>query len=131
MQLEASSYQPILSRYDRPTTFFYCDPPYVGIKAYQHNFDDEQFEQLAIALRRLKGRFLLSINDCDQARRWFAAWPCREISFVYTSTRRVRPFRELIFSNYTLPSQPAALTPDLPEKGHEEPASIAAHTYVA
>jgi DNA adenine methylase len=110
VQLEAAPYQTVLSRYDRPTTFFYCDPPYIDIDAYEHNFTDADFEQLAHCLRMLKGRFLLSINDCDKARRWFGEWHCQEISFAYTSTRNVRNFRELLFANYPLPSSPATLT---------------------
>jgi DNA adenine methylase len=104
VQLEALPYQAIFSQYDRPTTFFYCDPPYVGVDLYQHNFSDEQFEALAHQLKSLKGRFLLSINDCPKARVWFEGFQRMEIEFTYTSLRTPGPFRELLFANYPLPS---------------------------
>ena len=104
VQLEALPYHAILSQYDRPTTFFYCDPPYVGVDLYQHNFSDEQFEELARQLLSLKGRFLLSINDCPKARVWFEGFHRMEIAFTYTSTRTPGLFRELLFANYPLPA---------------------------
>jgi DNA adenine methylase len=103
VQIEGLSYDDILRRYDRPTTFFYCDPPYVGVDLYQHNFSDAQFLALATQLRTLKGRFLLSINDCPQAREWFAPFHRREIAFTYTAVRQPRRFSELLFANYPLP----------------------------
>lgn len=106
VQLEALPYEAILERYDRPATFFYCDPPYVGVDLYQHNFADEQFAQLAARLAALKGRFLLSINDCPKAREWFAVFERRPIRFTYTSTRHPRQFCELLFANYPLSDLP-------------------------
>jgi DNA adenine methylase len=104
VQLEALPFEEILANYDRPTTFFYCDPPYVGVDLYQHNFTDEQFIKLAAQLRSLKGRFLLSINDCPKAREWFADFHRREITLTYTAVRRPRRFPELLFANYPLPN---------------------------
>lgn len=106
VQLEALPYHEILKRYDRSTTFFYLDPPYIDIALYEHNFSDEDFTELARWLLRLTGRFLLSINDCPKAREWFAAFHCRPIRFTYTSTRQPRQFSELLFANYSLPDVP-------------------------
>lgn len=104
VQLEALPYQVVLAQYDRPTTFFYCDPPYVGVDLYQHNFSDEQFEALARRLKSLTGRFLLSINDCPKARTWFEGFHRIDIAFTYTTLRKPGRFRELLFANYPLPS---------------------------
>jgi DNA adenine methylase len=104
VQLEALPYEDILKRYDRSATFFYCDPPYVGVDLYQHNFSDEQFTELARRLRSIKGRFLLSINDCPKARVWFEGFHLMEIAFVYTALRTPGLFRELLFANYPLPT---------------------------
>jgi hypothetical protein len=46
-----------------PTTFFYLDPPYYGLKMYRHNLEPGEFEKPAGILARLKGRFLMSLND--------------------------------------------------------------------
>jgi DNA adenine methylase len=74
------------------------------VDLYQHNFSDEQFAELANQLRSLKGRFLLSINDCPKARAWFEGFHRLEIAFIYTSLRKPGPFRELLFANYPLPA---------------------------
>ena len=103
-QLESTSYERIFNTYDRKTTFFYCDPPYVGVDLYQHNLTDQQFQHLANQLRALKGHFLLSINDCPNARTWFAGFHQRPISVSYTTVRHPRRFRELLIANYPLPS---------------------------
>ena len=103
VQLEALPYDTVLAQYDRPTTFFYLDPPYVGVDLYEHNFSDAQFEQLTQRLRTLTGQFLVSINDCPKARMWFEGFHQMEIAFTYTSLRKPAPFRELLIANYPLP----------------------------
>lgn len=108
-QIENLPYQDIIARYDRPSTFFYLDPPYVGVDLYAHNFTDEQFADMAKRLGGLQGRFLMSINDCEKARAWFAPFHCREVEFTYTAIKKPKVFRELLFSNYPFPS--LALTP--------------------
>jgi DNA adenine methylase len=103
VQLECLSYEQILTRYDRPTTCFYLDPPYVARRLYGLNFRDEDFSTLALRLRALQGRFLLSINDHPISRAAFAEFYCRPVSLSYTSSRLVPRVTELLFSNYALP----------------------------
>jgi DNA adenine methylase len=74
----------------------------VGVDLYQHNFSDDEFRKLAERLHALRGRFLLSINDCPQAREWFQRFHCLEIALTYTAVRKPRQFRELLFANYSL-----------------------------
>ena len=111
VQLESLPYEDILTKYDRPTTLFYCDPPYVGRSLYRFNFTDDDFARLAERLAAIRGKFLLSINDCALSRTLFRAFHCREISLAYTSTRRVPTVTELIFSNYPFPPQAQPQTP--------------------
>src|SRR5262249_30752744 len=72
VQLECLPYEDVLRRYDRDSTIFYCDPPYVGARLYRTNFADQDFFSLARQLAHLRGRFLLSINDCDLTREAFS-----------------------------------------------------------
>jgi DNA adenine methylase len=102
VQLESLPYEDVLAKYDRPDTFFYLDPPYVGRRLYRFNFADEDFKQLAERLTQLRGRFLLSINDCDVSRTAFAAFPVVQLKVAYTASRRVPTVNELLFSNYAL-----------------------------
>jgi DNA adenine methylase len=103
VQLECWPYERIIERYDRETTCFYIDPPYVGVALYRYNFDDADFERLADRLASIKGKFLLSINDHPVARAAFARFNLREIAISYTATQSVPKVKELIFSNYPLP----------------------------
>jgi len=102
VQLECLPYERVLAQYDRPTTCFYLDPPYVGRRLYRFNFRDEDFVTLANRLRGLKGRFLLSINDHAVSRAVFAGFHCREVSLAYTSNRMVPQVTELLYSNFPL-----------------------------
>lgn len=117
--LENLPYEEVLERYDRETTFFYCDPPYVDVQAYQHNFTDSQFQDLAQRLHRLKGRFLLSLNNCTKARQWFGEFECREVSFTYTAASPAKRFTELLFANFPLPQSIRALTTGDQVESHE------------
>lgn len=102
VQIEHLPYQEVLARFDRPSTFFYLDPPYVGVDLYAHNFSDEQFGELADRLGTLQGKFLLSINDCDKARAWFSRFSCRSVRLTYTAVKRPQAFDELLFANFPL-----------------------------
>ena len=101
--LESLPYEEVIRRYDRPTTLFYCDPPYVDVRLYAHNFSDSQFEQLAELLGRVKGKFLLSLNDTSKTRRWFRRFEWLPVDLTYTARRVPRKFPELLIANYTLP----------------------------
>ena len=101
VQLECSSYEHVLLRYDRPTTLFYVDPPYIGLKLYRHNFGDDDFRHLAQRLASLKGKFLLSINDCEFARDIFGGFEIRTVPISYTSSRAVPLKDELLVSNFS------------------------------
>ncbi len=68
MQIECLPYEEILKRYDRPTTFFYLDPPYYDRKLYRYNLDPEDFAKMAERLKGLQGKFLLSLNDVPEVR---------------------------------------------------------------
>lgn len=107
VQLECWPYERIFERYDRPTTLFYCDPPYVGVDLYRINFSDDDFAHLAQRLGALRGKFLLSLNDCELARTVFRDFHCLEVPVVYTAARSVPTVRELVFSNFPLPARSA------------------------
>lgn len=92
-----------LMRYDRPYTLFYLDPPYIGC---EDDYGAELFSaidhrRIADLLAGLQGAFVLSINDCDQARDLFDRWRLIEVELSYTinpDAAGVRR-RELIVTN--------------------------------
>lgn len=84
--IERLPWQIFLERYDRTTTLFYLDPPYYGSEDDygKELFDRSQFAEMAEVLARLKGRFILSINDHPDVRRIFAAFDFQEVETTYS-----------------------------------------------
>ncbi|RST30176.1 DNA adenine methylase [Sphingomonas ginkgonis] len=74
-----------ISRYDRPGTLFYLDPPYWGCEEdYGSAFERADFERLAEQLARISGHFILSINDTPGAREVFGRFSIDEVETSYT-----------------------------------------------
>ncbi|EIJ33357.1 DNA adenine methylase [Thiothrix nivea] len=101
--IENLPYTGLISRYDRPRTFFYIDPPYWDCEDdYGKNiFSKEDFGKLADQLHQVKGKFLLSLNDTDGVRKAFTGFNMEEVTVTYSSSRTSRPkARELFITNY-------------------------------
>jgi DNA adenine methylase len=104
VQLECLPYQDILRRYDRPDTFFYLDPPYFGLPHYKFNLSEADYVEMAKLLKRLKGRFLLSLNDLPQTRKIFAQFKISRLAFAYSAPPSTgKKYNELLIANYPLP----------------------------
>lgn len=74
--IERLTWSAFLARYDSPETLFYLDPPYYGSEGdYGPGmFTRAEFTDMAQVLAQLKGRFILSINDCPEVRGIFSAF---------------------------------------------------------
>jgi DNA adenine methylase len=96
--IENLDWSEFLPRYDRPGTLFYLDPPYWGSERdYGAGFERSDYERLAGVLRRLQGRFILSINDVPAIRKAFAGFAMKSVAVTYTvAAGKARPARELI-----------------------------------
>lgn len=105
VQIENMPYEKAICKFDRPSTFFYIDPPYYGVKGlYRFDFDHAQFEQLAEQLRTIQGKFLLSVNDRPQLRAIFASFHITTITVSYSLQKHAgRRYSELLISNYERP----------------------------
>lgn len=73
-----------IRRYDRPGTFFYLDPPYYGTVGYAVPFKREDYLRLAETLSKVKGRFLLSLNDVADVRQIFKGFHVARIRTSYS-----------------------------------------------
>ena len=56
-------WQNCIERYDRPDTFFFCDPPYWQTEGYGVEFGEEQYRQLASASKEAKGKVMITLNN--------------------------------------------------------------------
>ena len=70
---ENLDFQKVIEKYDSPTTYFYCDPPYYKTEDYyaNHEFGIDTHERLATTLKSIKGKFSLSYYDFTQLSEWF------------------------------------------------------------
>ena len=67
--IENLNYDRLIKLYDRPDTFFYCDPPYFNTDAdYNRTFKRQEHQKLHDQLMKIQGKFLLSYNDCPEIR---------------------------------------------------------------
>jgi DNA adenine methylase len=103
--IERLPYGEFIDRYDREGTLFYLDPPYWGCERdYGPGvFDREDFERLADQLSRIRGRFLLSLNDTPGVRSVFDRFRHIEVTTSYSiaasSAGAAKRARELIITN--------------------------------
>lgn len=85
--LENVDFADCIRRYDRPYSFFYCDPPYLETHGYAAEFKLDDHRRLAAALLAIKGRFLLSINDHATIRRLYKDCHVAPVKTFYTVSR--------------------------------------------
>lgn len=72
------SYESVVKKYDSPSTFFYLDPPYENSDRLYKN-DAVDYDKMADLLSKLKGKFLLSINDSAHIRQVFSQFHIKKI----------------------------------------------------
>jgi DNA adenine methylase len=75
-----------ITRYDRPETVFYLDPPYWGLtQDYASKYTAADFHRLRDVLAGISGRFILSLNDCPQVRDVFGRFKLVPVALKYSS----------------------------------------------
>jgi hypothetical protein len=101
-----------MERYDRPHTFFYCDPPYWQTEGYGVPFPFEEYERMATFMRSCKGKgkgkgkgkVMVSINDHPDIRRVFDGLHMLGLDIRYsvnnTNSGKVQTSRELVIRNW-------------------------------
>jgi len=95
------NYKNVIKKYDSPKTFFYLDPPYENSgKLYED--DTIEYNELFNILNKIKGKFLLSLNDSKNIRNIFNKF---KIKPIYRKTQGTKSAittggKELLISNY-------------------------------
>lgn len=99
--IEQLDWSAFIARYDRPGVLFYLDPPYFACEGdYGADlFDRSAFAAMAEQLGRLKGRFILSLNDRPEVREIFAAFDIEAVDTHYgIAGSGAQPAREVIIT---------------------------------
>ncbi|MDO8931892.1 MAG: DNA adenine methylase [Rhodocyclaceae bacterium] len=91
-----------ITRYDRPHTLFYCDPPYWGTEGYAVTFDLGQYDRMAELARTIAGKMVISVNDIPEMRRAFKGLHIQTADITYTvgGGGRAGKSGELIIRNF-------------------------------
>lgn len=101
--IERLRWQDFISRYDRPSTLFYLDPPYYECEGdYGRGmFTRDEFVEMAERLASLRGRFILSLNDHPKVREIFSRFAIEDVTTTYSISGNDQPksARELIISS--------------------------------
>lgn len=101
--IECLPWAELLDRYDRPGALFYFDPPYMGSEHYYGRTLFKPADHWAVArrLRQLKASWMLSINDCTDARAIYAGFALEELETTYHAGGgdRTAQVRELLLSS--------------------------------
>lgn len=102
--IENRSYADIFTRFDKPDTFFYVDPPYYGCEDYYGTgiFSRDDFLKLKDILAGLQAKFILSINDVDQIRDLFDCFHIETVNTTYSAAgaNKKKPVNELLIRNF-------------------------------
>ena len=116
--VENQDFETLINHYDRPDAFFYADPPYFSTEdMYAVGFNLDDHVRLRDTLKNIKGKFLLSYNDCPEIRELYSGFSLFDFSRTHSMAQRYeagKEFGELLIGNYDLyeraKNQPVQLT---------------------
>jgi len=101
VQIECLPYEKVLAKFDGASTLFYLDPPYYDRKLYKYNLEPDDFRKMAELLKKLRGKFVLSLNDVPEVRAIFKAFQIKGIDLSYTAQKIAgRRYREGLITNF-------------------------------
>ncbi len=105
--IERNSYEKIIPNQDKEGTFFYCDPPYFNTENYYDaDFNKNDHEKLRNILADIKGKFLLSYNDCEEIRELYKDFYILSIERPNNiSSKKGAVYKELLIANYDICSE--------------------------
>lgn len=101
--IENQDFQRIIRNNDKSDTLFYLDPPYYGTeKYYGDQFLKGDHIRLKETLQDIKGRFILSYNDCNYIRELYKEYNliAVERQHNYLINKGGSRYSELIIKNF-------------------------------
>lgn len=108
VQIEHHDFEHVVKTYERPATFFYCDPPYIGAEAYYEGaplFTEQDHIRLAALLNATPAMVALSYYPHPLVDELYPASKWRRVTWsVYKSVEKTTEARqkatELLLCNY-------------------------------
>ncbi len=99
--IEDLDWQECVRRYDRPATFFFFDPPYLGsCETSYKGWTEADILRLRETLAGVRGQWLLTLNDEPAVRRIFTGCELRPVerALGIDGRKGSRRYRELIIT---------------------------------
>lgn len=110
--IESLDFREIFKRYDfkestkeKREVFFFVDPPYKETYGYEHEFSNEDHEELADILYKINGKFLLTINDDEYIKELYKDFNIITNEVMYKICKDIKGIgkrNELIITNYDI-----------------------------
>ncbi len=101
--IENNDFVSLIKTYDRANALFYCDPPYFGTEKYYSDDFKENHENLSSTLSNIKGKFILSYNDCEYIRNLYREYNIMSVyrcNNLRSKNGEVGKYNEIIIKNY-------------------------------
>lgn len=101
--IENQDFKKVINNHDRVDTLFYLDPPYYDAeKYYSVKFTQEDHIQLKEMLSKIKGKFILSYNDCAYIREQYKEYNIVEVDRMHNLVlaKGGGRYQELIIKNF-------------------------------
>lgn len=103
--IENRPYGQVIKQADREATFFYIDPPYWDCEDVYGKgiFSKADFTTLRDQLAKVKGKWLVSINDVPEIRTLFKGYQIKRVATKYSiSSGKSQQVHELLIANYPI-----------------------------
>lgn len=104
--IENQDFEVCIHHFDSPDTFFYSDPPYFNSEGmYDADFVWEDHVRLHDCAKRIKGKIMISYNDCPEIRELYKDFYIYSFKRVHSMVQRYnagREFGELLITNYDM-----------------------------
>lgn len=101
--IENLDFEHIIRTYDRKDALFYMDPPYYNTeKYYPDRFMPADHVRLKEVLDKIKGKFILSYNDCEYIRELYRSYNIIEVDRMNNLVQEQKKprYKELLIKNY-------------------------------
>ena len=106
VQIENRPALELIRRFRHVNVLIYADPPYLSTEGmYEVSFNYDDHLRLKRTLENVKGKFLLSYNDCEEIRELYSDFSILDFSRQHSMAQRYeagKEFKELLIGNYDL-----------------------------
>jgi DNA adenine methylase len=108
--IENLDWSEVIARYDRPDALFYLDPPYWGCEDDygKEIFSRDDFARIADALKTMKGKAIVSLNDTPGVRETFDGLRMETFDLKYMIGQAAagpKEVKEVLIYNFDMPDE--------------------------